>query len=63
MIKQVLYFFNICIDIFRCTIKKPASTAAQIQVSLNALLKNLGNRQNHYIRSVWTFNLLFARAN
>ncbi|CAG9766650.1 unnamed protein product [Ceutorhynchus assimilis] len=36
----------------RCSVKRPVSKASQIQVSLNALLKNLGNRQNHYIRCI-----------
>ncbi|XP_050303869.1 unconventional myosin-Ib [Anthonomus grandis grandis] len=36
----------------RCSIKKPSSQASQIQVSLNALLKNLAGRQNSYIRCV-----------
>ncbi|XP_065169403.1 unconventional myosin-Ia isoform X2 [Atheta coriaria] len=34
----------------RCTVKKPASVATQLQVSLNALLKSLATRQPHYIR-------------
>lgn len=34
----------------RCSMKRPVSVAAQLQVSLNALLKGLGNRQTHYIR-------------
>ncbi|KAF7273349.1 hypothetical protein GWI33_013937 [Rhynchophorus ferrugineus] len=36
----------------RCNVKKPMSKASQIQVSLNALLKSLNNRQNHYIRCI-----------
>lgn len=34
----------------RCAIKRPVSIAAQLQISLNALLKGLANRQVHYIR-------------
>lgn len=34
----------------RCTIKRPVSKSKQLQVQLNALLKNLPTRQIHYIR-------------
>ncbi|XP_030747768.1 unconventional myosin-Ib [Sitophilus oryzae] len=36
----------------RCSFKRPVSKASQIQVSLNALLKSLASRQNHYIRCI-----------
>ncbi|XP_066141982.1 unconventional myosin-Ib isoform X1 [Euwallacea fornicatus] len=36
----------------RCSLKRRVSIATQIQVSLNALLNNLENRQSHYIRCV-----------
>lgn len=34
----------------RCAIKRSVSIAAQLQVSLNAMLKGLTSRQLHYIR-------------
>ncbi|KAL1516445.1 hypothetical protein ABEB36_000361 [Hypothenemus hampei] len=36
----------------RCSIKRPVSASVQVQVSINALLKNFNNRQNHYIRCI-----------
>lgn len=34
----------------RCAIKRSVSIAAQLQISLNAMLKGLSSRQVHYIR-------------
>lgn len=34
----------------RCSVKRPVSVSVHLQVSLNALLKSLNNRQIHYVR-------------